>query len=146
MTSISASISTSSPSFSLPQKPTIIPLGSPFLRFPSMIKMGKVRCSIEDKPAITSDDLVKPIGEDDFTPQAPCPEGTISIGTTGKSSWPELVGEKGVVAAAIIEKENPLVNAIILPENSPATLDYRTDRVRVWVNSEGVVIRTPVIT
>ncbi|KAJ0807399.1 putative proteinase inhibitor I13, potato inhibitor I [Helianthus annuus] len=47
---------------------------------------------------------------------------------------------------AIIEKENPLVNAIVLLDGTPVTMDFRCDRVRVWVNTDGVVIRTPVIT
>ncbi|KAK9057359.1 hypothetical protein SSX86_022194 [Deinandra increscens subsp. villosa] len=52
MASISASISTSTPSLSLLQKPTH---ASPILGLPSMSKMGKVRCSMESKPAVTSD-------------------------------------------------------------------------------------------
>lgn len=62
---------------------------------------------------------------------------------TGKSSWPELVGKNGEVAAAIIEKENPCVHAIVLLEGTPVTKDYRIDRVRVWVNKKGKVIRVP---
>lgn len=62
---------------------------------------------------------------------------------TGKSSWPELVGKNGEVAAAIIEKENPCVHAIVLLEGTPVTQDYRIDRVRVWVNKKGKVIRVP---
>ena len=60
-----------------------------------------------------------------------------------KSSWPELVGKNGEVAAAIIEKENPFVHAIVLLEGTPVTKDYRIDRVRVWVNKKGKVIRVP---
>ncbi|ESR34816.1 hypothetical protein CICLE_v10006211mg [Citrus x clementina] len=60
-----------------------------------------------------------------------------------KSSWPELVGKNGKVAAAIIEKENPCVHAIVLLEGTPVTKDYRIDRVRVWVNKKGKVIRVP---
>ncbi|KAI3829727.1 hypothetical protein L1987_03855 [Smallanthus sonchifolius] len=56
MASISASISTSSPSFSLLQKPTITTHASPVIGLPSMSKVGKVRCSMEGKPAVTSDD------------------------------------------------------------------------------------------
>ncbi|KAJ0808471.1 putative photosystem II PsbW, class 2 [Helianthus annuus] len=58
MASISASISTSSPSFSLLQKPTTTARGSPVLGLPSMSKMGKVRCSMEGKPTVTSNDGV----------------------------------------------------------------------------------------
>ncbi|KAK1428373.1 hypothetical protein QVD17_17206 [Tagetes erecta] len=53
MASISASIS---PSFSLLQKPTITVHVSPILGLPSMSKMGRVRCSMEGKSAVTSDD------------------------------------------------------------------------------------------
>ncbi|KAF3456856.1 hypothetical protein FNV43_RR01510 [Rhamnella rubrinervis] len=61
----------------------------------------------------------------------------------GKDSWPELVGQQGKVAEEIIERENPLVNAIIVDEGSSVPLDYRCDRVWVWVNKSGTVISTP---
>ncbi|XP_076940140.1 subtilisin-chymotrypsin inhibitor-2A-like [Bidens hawaiensis] len=133
MASISTPISTFSPSFSLLQKPRITNQSSPVLRLPSMSKRpGKIRCSIEGKPAITSDDSAQPGGEDRLI-------------ITGKSSWPELVGKKGEVAKAIIEKENPVVTAYVILEGTPIPLDYRTDRVWVVVNSEDVVILTPTI-
>ncbi|KAJ0610429.1 putative proteinase inhibitor I13, potato inhibitor I [Helianthus annuus] len=93
-----------------------------------MSKMGKVRCSVEGKPDVISKDSVP-----DFI-------------VPGKSSWPELVGEKGEVAKAIIEKENPLVNAIIISGNSPTTdMMFVSNRVRVVVNAEGLVTKTPII-
>ncbi len=63
----------------------------------------------------------------------------------GKSSWPELVGARGTVAEATIERQNPLVNAIIVPEGSSVTADFRCDRVWVWVNKNGIVKRVPSI-
>ncbi|KAJ0621106.1 putative proteinase inhibitor I13, potato inhibitor I [Helianthus annuus] len=69
-----------------------------------------------------------------------------SSGCKGKDSWPELVGAKGEAAAATIEKENPLVNAIVILEGTATTRDFRCDRVWVWVNHKGVVTRTPIIT
>ncbi|XP_021282806.1 oxygen-evolving enhancer protein 2, chloroplastic-like [Herrania umbratica] len=62
---------------------------------------------------------------------------------TGKQSWPELVGEKGKVAAATIEKENPNVKAVLLLEGSPADLMFNPSRVRVVVNGKGVVTQVP---
>ncbi|KAJ0946531.1 putative proteinase inhibitor I13, potato inhibitor I [Helianthus annuus] len=59
---------------------------------------------------------------------------------------PSLYGAKGEAAAATIEKENPLVNAIVILEGTPTTRDFRCDRVWVWVNDKGVVTRTPIIT
>ncbi|XP_076883703.1 inhibitor of trypsin and hageman factor-like [Bidens hawaiensis] len=126
MASISTPIPTSSPSFSLLQKPMSTNYGSPVLRLPLMSKTARVRYSVKCKPAATSTDGEKIIVE-------------------GKNSWPELVGEKGEVAKVTIEKENPLVYAVILGENDPMILNYVSNRVWVVVNSEGLVTRTPVI-
>lgn len=63
----------------------------------------------------------------------------------GKDSWPELVGSQGAVAAATIERQNPYVDAVIVPEGSFVTADFRCDRVRVWVNGFGIVYRPPAI-
>ncbi|KAL4588094.1 hypothetical protein LXL04_000973 [Taraxacum kok-saghyz] len=62
---------------------------------------------------------------------------------TGKSSWPELVGLTGGEAERRIETENSRVNATVLLDGTPTTKDFRCDRVWVWVNSSGVVIRAP---
>ncbi|KAI9116319.1 hypothetical protein K1719_012486 [Acacia pycnantha] len=63
----------------------------------------------------------------------------------GKSSWPELVGVEGERAEATIERENDLVDAIIVEEGSSVITDFRCDRVWVWVNSDGIVSRVPKI-
>lgn len=63
----------------------------------------------------------------------------------GKSSWPELVGVDGKVAEGRIEKENPLVNAIIVPEGTSVPFDFRCDRVWVWVDKDGIVKQIPTI-
>ncbi|MCL7023390.1 hypothetical protein MKW94_026627 [Papaver nudicaule] len=62
-----------------------------------------------------------------------------------KSSWPELVGYSGESAAAIIERQNTNVDAIVVPEGSVVTADIRCTRVWVWVNKAGKVYKTPVI-
>ncbi|XWS39630.1 hypothetical protein CRYUN_Cryun18bG0071600 [Craigia yunnanensis] len=64
---------------------------------------------------------------------------------TGKSSWPELVGINAEVAAAIIAKENPKVGVAIVKEGMMVTMDFRCDRVRVWVDKYGIVKLTPQI-
>ncbi|AES61050.1 putative proteinase inhibitor I13, potato inhibitor I [Medicago truncatula] len=63
----------------------------------------------------------------------------------GKSSWPELVGVEGKVAEATIQRENASVKAIIVLEGSSVTDDLRFDRVRVWVDKEGIVTQVPTI-
>ncbi|XP_076883709.1 glu S.griseus protease inhibitor-like [Bidens hawaiensis] len=127
MASISTPIPTSSPSFSLLQKPMSTNYGSPVLRLPLMSKTARVRYSVKCKPAATSTDGEKIIVE-------------------GKNSWPELVGTKGAAATATIERENPRVDAIVVVEGRDmVTTEFRCDRVWVWVNSKGVVLRTPSI-
>ncbi|CAH8362921.1 unnamed protein product [Eruca vesicaria subsp. sativa] len=61
----------------------------------------------------------------------------------GKNSWPELVGTNGDYAASVIEKENRRVDAIVILDGTPVTADFRCDRVRVWVNTNRVVIKPP---
>ncbi|KNA21308.1 hypothetical protein SOVF_043940 [Spinacia oleracea] len=62
----------------------------------------------------------------------------------GKKSWPELVGKDGNKAAEIIKSENCFVKQTpVLPEGSKVTMDYRCDRVRVFVDACGKVVQTP---
>ena len=62
---------------------------------------------------------------------------------SGKNSWPELVGANGEVAAATVERENINVDAVVLREGTGVTKDFRCNRVRVWVDEQGVVTRAP---
>jgi len=61
----------------------------------------------------------------------------------GRTSWPELVGKTGAEAKATIEEENPSLQVVIVPYGSVVTADYRTDRVRIYVDVEGIVVETP---
>ncbi|XVF42741.1 hypothetical protein PTKIN_Ptkin01aG0388300 [Pterospermum kingtungense] len=81
---------------------------------------------------------VAPANGDDELPVSP---GQVP----GKQSWPELVGEKKEVAVATIEKENPYVKVVVLPENAPMDRMYNPTRVRVWVDKNGVVLGEPSI-
>ncbi|KAL5542161.1 hypothetical protein UlMin_009871 [Ulmus minor] len=67
------------------------------------------------------------------------------LGALGKSIWPELLGAQGKVAEETIERENTGVDAVIVPEGSMVTTDFRCDRVRVWVAKNGIVTRIPTI-
>ncbi|PON53259.1 Proteinase inhibitor [Parasponia andersonii] len=67
-----------------------------------------------------------------------------SAAAGNKSSWPELVGIHNEVAEMTIQKENPSVKAVIVvPEGSFVTLELRRDRVRLWVDQQGLVTRVP---
>ncbi|CAF2120414.1 unnamed protein product [Rotaria magnacalcarata] len=65
--------------------------------------------------------------------------------TSNKKEWPELVGKKGEEAVKIIKKETGFDNVVIVKQESPITLDYRTDRVRVFVDANGIVVTAPTI-
>ncbi|CAF1357890.1 unnamed protein product, partial [Rotaria sordida] len=62
-----------------------------------------------------------------------------------QSSWPELVGREGTYAVQYIKEKTGFTDVLIVLEGSLVTLDYRTDRVRVFVNTKGIVIQTPYI-
>ncbi|KAL9334205.1 hypothetical protein Peur_074344 [Populus x canadensis] len=63
----------------------------------------------------------------------------------GKSSWPELLGVDGKCAVETIERENSLVEAIIVPEGSSVPENFACNRVWVWVDKDGIVYLVPVI-
>ena len=65
--------------------------------------------------------------------------------TTGKSSWPELVGTNGEAAVATIMRENQRVRAGTFKQGSRVTADFRCDRVRVWVDEHDIVTLVPKI-
>ncbi|KAF3788996.1 hypothetical protein EJ110_NYTH19793 [Nymphaea thermarum] len=49
-------------------------------------------------------------------------------------SWPELVRMDGQVASPIIKAQNPYVTDVpVVKERSIVLLNFRCDRVRVWV-------------
>uniref|UniRef100_A0A7S2YCC1 Subtilisin inhibitor domain-containing protein n=1 Tax=Entomoneis paludosa TaxID=265537 RepID=A0A7S2YCC1_9STRA len=63
---------------------------------------------------------------------------------SNKTSWPELVGQPGAQAKAIIQQENPhMTTVVMVPEHSMVTMDYREDRVRIFVKEDGTVAMTP---
>ncbi|WOH08556.1 hypothetical protein DCAR_0727999 [Daucus carota subsp. sativus] len=61
----------------------------------------------------------------------------------GKSSWAELEGINGELAAQIIERENKNVNAVVVAANSFGTSEINCFRVRVKVDKDGIVTSTP---
>lgn len=50
---------------------------------------------------------------------------------------------KGEEAAEKIEEENKNVNAIVLLDGTAVTMEFKCNRVWVWVDTHGFVIRVP---
>lgn len=63
--------------------------------------------------------------------------------SNAKDSWPELVGKNGEEAKAIIEKQLPAATVQVVPNTGMMTMDYRIDRVRVFVDDKGIIAREP---
>ena len=58
--------------------------------------------------------------------------------------WPELVGKTGEEAKEVIAASAPEVkDIIIVPQDSMVTGDFRTDRVWIFVDGAGIVVKTP---
>ena len=61
-----------------------------------------------------------------------------------KEEWEELVGATGEEAKQQIEEErSDLERVEVIPEGAPVTRDFRIDRVRIFVDAEGRVVRIP---
>ena len=57
--------------------------------------------------------------------------------------WPECVGMTGEEATGKIRSLAPGVSIQVVPSNSMVTCDYRTDRVRIFVDDSGKVKDPP---
>jgi hypothetical protein len=72
------------------------------------------------------------------------PAAGAAVPVPGKQSWPELVGTAGEAAVATIRGERPdLAQVLTVPEDAMVTMDWREDRVRVFVDAAGNAAREP---
>ncbi|GLJ42704.1 hypothetical protein SUGI_0885360 [Cryptomeria japonica] len=67
------------------------------------------------------------------------------VNTAPLKEWPEVVGMLGEEAKKKIESENSDLTVVILPEGSFVTADFNNKRVRVFVDSNSIVTKTPKI-
>ena len=64
-------------------------------------------------------------------------EGKIAV-------WPEVVGMGGIEAAEHIQRSRPELKTVtVLKEGSPVTRDMRFDRVRIFVDENDQVVKSP---
>lgn len=57
--------------------------------------------------------------------------------------WPQLVGKKGEEAKTEIENEDSSLKVQLIPADCGVTADFRTDRVRIFVDADGNVAKPP---
>jgi len=53
------------------------------------------------------------------------------------------VGKDAKEVQELIQKEHPELKVYIVPQDAAVTMDYRVDRVRLFIDSDGMVARTP---
>jgi hypothetical protein len=59
------------------------------------------------------------------------------------SKWSHLVGKDGNEVLNTIKEEHPDFQVIIVKDGMMVTQDYRLDRIRIWVDGNGMVLRAP---
>ncbi|GMI01271.1 hypothetical protein TrLO_g9534 [Triparma laevis f. longispina] len=66
-------------------------------------------------------------------------------GSDGKiAKWPETIGMEGIEAAEYIQNSRPdLATVTVIGERDIMTRDMRFDRVRIFVDENGEVIKCP---
>jgi hypothetical protein len=60
--------------------------------------------------------------------------------------WPECVGKTGAECKTLIEatgSSDLKGNVQIIPEDFMVSMDFRTDRVRIFVDGDGIVDKIP---
>jgi hypothetical protein len=70
------------------------------------------------------------------------------IGGTGnkrQGPWPECIGKSGSDCVSLIESFAPDVQGhiFVVPADGIMTMDFRMDRVRVFVDENGIVQKSP---
>uniref|UniRef100_A0A7N0RHH3 Uncharacterized protein n=1 Tax=Kalanchoe fedtschenkoi TaxID=63787 RepID=A0A7N0RHH3_KALFE len=60
-----------------------------------------------------------------------------------KTTWPELVGTPAGEAERKVKEEMKGARIVVVPPDTFVNADYRTDRVRLYVDDAGNVVRPP---
>jgi hypothetical protein len=68
-------------------------------------------------------------------------EGEIMTNT--RTEFPEVVGMTGEAAKATLISEFPTMAVQVVPYGSMVTMDYREDRIRIRLDENGMVSKTP---
>jgi hypothetical protein len=77
-------------------------------------------------------------------PPLPTASPTESNPFCDKWTWPECLKQTGEECQAIVEADCPDLEQVgIIPEGMGVTADYRLDRVRIFVDSAGIVNSEP---
>ncbi|PWA78210.1 subtilisin-chymotrypsin inhibitor-2B [Artemisia annua] len=62
---------------------------------------------------------------------------------TSKTSWPEVVGRTAEEAEKKIKEDMPGATVQVIPHDSFVTMDFNSNRVRLFVDSSQLVVKAP---
>ena len=109
----------------------------------ALVNDGPVTLEIDSIPARAAAAPPPPAAA---TPSAaPAPDAA-ALPAAPPRSWPALVGTDGEAAIATIRAQRPDLpakNVQAVPQGAMVTMDFREDRVRVFVEEDGKVARAP---
>jgi len=71
------------------------------------------------------------------------PQAQAATAALSEAEWGQLVGDNGEAAKAVIECADGVRQCVVVPEGSMVTMDWREDRVRVFVDANSNVVRAP---
>ncbi|UJR21398.1 hypothetical protein I4U23_024488 [Adineta vaga] len=97
-----------------------------------------VRVPISSDSTITKDIPVVSINSDPLEADT-----RMLFNDAKKTAWPEMVGKEGSYVVEHIKEQTGFTQVFTVPRNSPMTMDFRNDRVRVAVDEKGIVSETP---
>ncbi|PWA85436.1 subtilisin-chymotrypsin inhibitor-2B [Artemisia annua] len=72
----------------------------------------------------------------------PCVEVQQTV-PTSKTSWPEVVGMTAEEAEKKIKEGMPRATIQVIPHDSFVTMDFNSNRVRLFVDSSQLVVKGP---
>lgn len=70
----------------------------------------------------------------------PMPKISLAI---KQGPWPACIGMTGEDCVSYIESNTEDLTIVVIPDGSLVTQDFRTDRVRVWVDKDDIVFAAP---
>lgn len=67
----------------------------------------------------------------------------VQVKRDAQGPWPKCVGMTGEDCRDMISQMAPSLNIYIIPDGSAVTMDYRLDRVRIFIDDDDVVVSVP---
>jgi len=67
----------------------------------------------------------------------------VQVKRDAQGPWPKCVGMTGEDCRDMISQAAPSLDLYIIPDGSAVTMDYRLDRVRIFIDDDDIVVSVP---